>query len=73
MLKQFDIVPGPMAWQVMHNQVAFRACVAKRDAIRVALALGRMQGRLGDEAEVVLRGAAGEPLARRRFDLTGRH
>ena len=67
MLKQFEIVPRPRSWDVVHNQVSFRACPAKRDAIRIALTLGRMQLCLGDEAEVVLRDAAGETRATRRF------
>ncbi len=67
MLKQFEIVPRQRAWDVMHNQVSFRACPAKREAIRIALSLGRMQLRLGDEAEVVLRDASGQASAKRRF------
>lgn len=67
MLKHFEIVPSSQAWEVMHNQVRFRACPAKRDAIRIALTLGRLQLRLGDEAEVVLRDASGEARAKRRF------
>ena len=67
MLKQFEIVPRPNAWDVVHNQVSFRACPAKRDAIRIALTLGRMQMRLGDEAEVVLRDETGHTRATRRF------
>ncbi len=67
MLKRFAIVPQPRSWDVRHNDVSFRACAAKRDAIRVALTLGRMQLRLGDEAEVVLCDSEGAALACRRF------
>ena len=71
MLKQFEIVPRARAWEVLHNAEPFRACPAKRDAIRVALTLGRMQLRLGDEAEVVLRDASGAAQAMRRFAESG--
>jgi hypothetical protein len=67
MLKQFEIVPRPLSWDVVHNEVSFRAYGDKREAIRTALALGRMQLRLGDEAEVVLRDASGQARAKRRF------
>jgi hypothetical protein len=70
MQKQFEIVPRKDAWDVRHNQVSFRTCQAKRDAIRVALTLGRMQLRLGDDAEIVLFDRDGLPAARRRLSAS---
>ena len=67
MEKLFEIVPRNDAWDVCHNHVSFRLCKRKREAIRVALTLGRMQLRLGDDAEIVLRDADGAPRARRRL------
>lgn len=67
MQKQFEIMPRHGAWDVRHNQVSFRVCEHKRDAIRLALRLGRLQGRLGDDAEVILLNGEGAPLARRRI------
>jgi hypothetical protein len=67
MHKVFEVAPRRGAWDVMHNQVAFRPCRSKREAIRVALVLGRMQARMGDEAEIILRGDDGAPLAHRHF------
>jgi hypothetical protein len=67
MQKQFEIVPKQDAWDVRHNQISFRTCQAKRDAIRVALTLGRMQLRLGDDAEITLFDTDGSATARRRL------
>lgn len=67
MQKLFEIVPRRGSWDVLHNHVGFRLCPKKREAIRVALLLGRMQLRMGDEAEVVLCDDSGAPLARRHF------
>ena len=67
MRKQIEIVPRLEVWEVCHNHVPFRVCRRKRDAIRVALTLGRMQLRLGDDAEIVLRDRDGAPRARRGF------
>jgi hypothetical protein len=67
MRKLFEIVPRRGSWDVVHNHVGYRMCPKKRDAIRLALSLGRMQLRLGDEAEVVLRDAGGEAQARRHI------
>ena len=67
MQKFFEIVPRNEAWDVLHNNASFRLCADKREAIRVALTLGRMQLRLGDEVEIVLRDAAGAPQAHRRL------
>jgi hypothetical protein len=67
MQKLFEIVPRRGAWDVLHNHVGFRMCPSKRQAIRLALSLGRLQLRMGDEAEVVLRDDAGAALAQRRF------
>ena len=66
MLKRFEIVAHLHTWDVRHNQVSLRTCAKKRDAIRAALALGRSQRRMGDEAEIILRGPAGETEAMRR-------
>ena len=71
MLKRFEIVPHLQTWDVRHNQVRFQSCGRKRDAIRVALALGHLQQRMGDEAEIVLRGPGGAALATRRFLVSG--
>ena len=67
MRKQIEIIPRLEVWEVCHNHVPFRVCRRKRDAIRVALTLGRMQLRLGDDAEIILRDHDGEPRARRGF------
>ncbi len=67
MQKVFEVAPRRGAWDVMHNQVGFRLCQSKREAIRVALLLGRMQLRLGDEAEVILRDDEGKALAHRHI------
>jgi hypothetical protein len=55
MSKLFEIVPRRGSWDVLHNHVGFRMCPKKRDAIRLALTLGRLQQRRGEEAEIVLR------------------
>jgi hypothetical protein len=67
MQKVFEVAPRRGAWDVVHNHVAFRPCRTKREAIRVALLLGRMQLRLGDEAEIILRDDAGAALAHRHI------
>ena len=67
MQKQFEIAPRFEAWEVFHNHVSFRVCQNKRDAIRVALTLGRMQLRLGDDAEIVLRDHDGAQRARHKL------
>lgn len=67
MQKQFEIAPSHDAWDVRHNHVSFRVLERKRDAIRVALTLGRMQLRLGDDADVILLGEDGMERARRRL------
>ena len=67
MQKVFEIVPRHGLWDVRHNQVRFRMCPRKRDALRLALRLGRMQLRLGDDAEVVLRDRSGAQVARHHF------
>ena len=68
MRKRFEIVPRCGSWDVVHNHVGFRLCATKRDAIRLALSLGRMQLRMGDDAEVVLRDElSGAPRATRHY------
>jgi hypothetical protein len=42
-------------------------CRSKRDAVRLAVSLGRMQLRLGDDADVVLRDQAGKQVAHHHF------
>ena len=54
MHKRFEIAPCHDAWDVRHNHVSFRVCERKREAIRLALTLGRLQLRMGDDAEIVL-------------------
>ena len=73
MQKFFEIVQRHQAWDVRHNDVSFRSCPRKRDAIRVALTLGRMQLRLGDDVEIVLRDPDGAPRARRRLAASRPH
>ncbi len=65
MQKRFEIRRGLHSWEVVHNDQPVRCCQAKRDAIRVALTLGRLQRRLGDDSEIILCDEAGTPLARR--------
>ena len=72
MRKLFEIVPRRGAWDVLHNHVGYRLCPNKRDAIRLALRLGRMQLRLGDEAQIVLRDDQGEALASRHYPVQRR-
>jgi hypothetical protein len=71
MQKVFEVAPRRGAWDVLHNRVAFRPCRSKREAIRVALVLGRMQLRMGDEAEIILRGDDGVAQAHRHFSAQG--
>ncbi len=67
MLKRFEIVAHLLTWDVRHNQVKVRSCHRKREAIRVALTLGRLQKRMGDEAEIILRDRSGQAQATRRL------
>jgi len=73
MQKQFEIAPRHDAWDVRHNHVSFRIFERKRDAIRAALMLGRMQLRLGDDAEIILLDADGAPQARRTLSAKRAH
>ena len=73
MQKRFEIIPRNEAWDVRHNQVSFRACPHKRDAIRVALTLGRMQLRMGDDVEIVLRDHDGTQQALRQMSVERTH
>jgi hypothetical protein len=54
MQKTFEVAQNLGAWDVRHNHVHFRTCHSKREAIRLALSLGRLQQRLGDDAEILL-------------------
>jgi hypothetical protein len=67
MQKVFEVAQRNGAWDVLHNRVGFRRCESKREAIRIALLLGRMQLRLGDEAEVILRDDDGAAQAHRHI------
>jgi hypothetical protein len=67
MQKVFEVAPRRGAWDVRHNQVGFRHFQSKREAIRVAILLGRMQLRLGDEAEVIVQDDKGALQARRHI------
>ncbi len=67
MQKVFEVAPRLGAWDVVHNRVGFRLCQSKREAIRVAILLGRMQLRMGDEAEVIVRDDNGMARAHRQF------
>ena len=67
MQKTFEVTQRHGGWDVLHNRVGFRHCQSKREAIRIALLLGRMQLRLGDDAEVILRGDDGAPKAWRHI------
>jgi len=73
MQKHFEIVPRHEAWDVRHNHVSFRMFRRKREAIRVALTLGRMQLRLGDDVEIILLDADGAEQARRRLSARRAH
>ncbi len=73
MQKHFEIVPRHEAWDVCHNRVSFRLCQRKREAIRVALTLGRMQLRLGDDVEIILLDADGAEQARRHLSAKTAH
>ncbi len=73
MQKHFEIVPRREAWDVRHNHVSFRLCRRKREAIRVALTLGRMQLRLGDDVEIILLNAQGAQQARRLLSAKHAH
>jgi len=73
MQKHFEIMPRREAWDVCHNRVSFRMCRRKREAIRVALTLGRMQLRLGDDVEIILLDADGAEQARRRLTAKPAH
>jgi hypothetical protein len=67
MQKVFEVAPRRGAWDVMHNNQGFRLCSSKREAIRIALVLARMQRRMGDDADVILRGDDGAALAHRHI------
>jgi hypothetical protein len=67
MHKRFEIAPRHDAWDVRHNHVSFRICQRKREAIRLALTLGRLQLRMGDDAEIVLLDDHGAQRARREI------
>jgi len=67
MHKVFEVAPRRGAWDVRHNQVDFRHFRSKREAIRVAILLGRMQLRMGDEAEVIVRDDQGAPQTHRHI------
>ena len=67
MQKTFEVAQRHGVWDVLHNRVGFRRCESKREAIRIALLLGRMQLRMGDEAEVILRDDDGAPRAYRHI------
>jgi hypothetical protein len=71
MQKVFEVAPRRGAWDVTHNHVGFRLCRSKREAIRVALLLGRMQLRMGDEAEIILRNDDGVAMAHRHISAQG--
>jgi len=71
MQKVFEVAQRRGAWDVLHNQVAFRPCRSKREAIRVAILLGRMQRRMGDDAEIILRGVDGAAQAHRHISAQG--
>jgi len=71
MQKVFEVAPRRGAWDVTHNHVGFRLYQSKREAIRVALLLGRMQPRLGDDAEIILRDDHGAAMAHRHFSAQG--
>ena len=65
MRKQFKIKRRLQAWEVLHNDVPLRCGAAKREAIRIALTVGRLQRRLGDDSEIILCDETGEFTARR--------
>jgi hypothetical protein len=67
MQKVFEVTPRRGAWDVRHNQVGFRHFQSKREAIRVAILLGRMQLRMGDEARVIVCDDRGEAMAHRHI------
>ena len=65
MRKQFKIRRRLLTWEVVHNHVPVGCCQAKSEAIRIAITLGRMQRRMGDESEITVFNEAGEVRARR--------
>jgi hypothetical protein len=71
MRKQFTIKRRLYAWDVLHNEVPIRCGAAKREAIRIALTVGRMQRRLGDDSEIILCDETGGPRARRLILAVG--
>lgn len=73
MQKLFEVVPRRNAWDVCHNHVSFRVCEQKHDAIRLALTLGRLQQRRGDDVEIVLRDRDGRQRARRHLSARPVH
>lgn len=70
MQKRFEIKHRLLTWEVQHNQQPVRCCSAKREAIRVALTLGRMQRRMGDDSEIILRDETGALRLRRMVRAT---
>jgi len=65
MQKRFEIKHRLLTWEVQHNQQPVRCCSAKREAIRVALTLGRLQRRMGCDSEIILCDEAGALSLRR--------
>jgi hypothetical protein len=65
MQKRFEIKRRMLTWVVLHNDAPVCRHLAKRDAIRAAFTLGRLQRRLGDDSEIILCDEAGAPSARR--------
>ena len=65
MQKRFEIKRRRQAWEVLHNQLPVRCCAAKREAIRIALTLGRLQRRMGCDSEIILCDEAGVQRVRR--------
>jgi hypothetical protein len=65
MQKRFEIKRRLLTWEVRHNKQPVRCCSDKREAIRVALTLGRLQRRMGDDSEIILCDETGALLLRR--------
>ena len=72
MQKRFKIKRRLQTWEVLHNEITVRRCQTKREAIRVAVTLGRMQGRLGDDSEIVICDETGALRLRRIIRAIGR-
>ena len=71
MQKRFEIKRRLLTWEVRHNKQPVRCCGAKREAIRVAITLCRIQRRMGDDSEIILCDEAGAPLTRRIIRAPG--